>query len=498
MRNIRGGALWLLSTVLVFLAATPLCAAEHDRWYVLEMQGQRAGWMRGTQSAEGDRITTTSEMRMSMRRGAAKVDIAIKSEFIESKDGKPISGKSSMTMASTPTVTEYIFKDGEVEVISGSGAVQTRVSQPLPDGVWLTPAAAGEFLSKRLEAGAQEIVVRTLDISLGLQAVTATHKILERTTAEALGKVVPAIKVASTTDIQPGVESIGFVDERGVPIRTETDMGGIKMVMILADKELAHLEADAPELMNSTLVEPKGKIAEPRTSRRASYVLSVPSGNMTDLPAGGPQTVTRIDERSVRVVVDLDKVAAAPEGDAENAEYLEASQMINKDDAVVARLTREALEGIKAENHAARTEALRKMVFKHIKNKSFGVGFASAAEVARTCTGDCSEHAALLTAMLRNAGYISRVATGLVFVDEFAGREGIFGYHMWSQVLLEKDGEKRWVDLDATMPAGRQFGPGGFDATHIMIAVTSLADGDSINGLVTLAPLLGRLEITIE
>jgi transglutaminase-like putative cysteine protease len=150
------------------------------------------------------------------------------------------------------------------------------------------------------------------------------------------------------------------------------------------------------------------------------------------------------------------------------------------------------------DNQEARAEALRKAVFKHIRKKDFGVGFASAAEVARTCAGDCSEHAALLTAMLRNAGFASRTASGLIFVEQFAGRKGVFGYHMWSQVLLENAGVYRWVDLDATIPPGREYGPGGFDATHITIAVTSLSDGDSVNGLVTLAPLLGRLEITVE
>lgn len=490
------GTLAYLGSLLVLVSQAR--AEDHDRWYVLRMQGQRAGWMHGSQKTDGDRITTTSRIQMKIRRGTQAVDIAIGTELIETREGKPVSGKSSQTMASIPITAEYVFKDGEVEVTSGTGAAKTRSVQPLPEGSWLTPAAASEYLNKRLEAGAEEIVVRSLDISTGLRAVTTTHKVLERTTVEAMGKAVPAVKWASTSDIQPGIESIEYVDERGVPIRTEVDLGGIKMEIILADKELAQAEIDAPELMNSTLVEPKGTIKDPRMLRRASYLLSVPDGSIGDLPTGGPQVVTRIDERTVRLVVDLDKPAAAADGDEGRLEYRQPSQMINSEDDVVARLTSEALERVDKADHAARVEALRKFVYKHIKQKNFGVGFASAAEVARTCSGDCSEHAALLTAMLRNAGYASRTASGLIFADQFAGREGIFGYHMWSQVLLDQDGVKRWVDLDATIPSGRGYGPGGFDATHITIAVSSLADGDTINGLVSLAPLLGRLEITVE
>lgn len=498
MRGICSHWIWPLCTLLLLAIATPLLAADHDRWYALQMQGQRAGWMHTSQRTAGDRITSTSEMHMKIRRGAVTVDISISSEFVETVDGKPVSGKSSMTMASMPNVTEYIFKDGQVEVHTGSGATKSMAVQPLPEGAWLTPAASAMFVSKRLEAGAEDIVVRTLDTTTGLTAVTSTYKVLERTTVEALGKVVPAIKWSATSDIQPDIETVGFVDERGVPIRTEIDMGGIKMVIVLADRELAKLDIDAPELMNSTFVEPKGKIQEPRKLRRASYLLSVPDGRIGDLPSAGPQIVTRVNERTLRVVVDLDAKTAADPEDGGKLEYRRPSQMINSEDEVVARLTKDALAGINESDHAARAEALRNAVFKHIKDKSFGVGFASAAEVARTCTGDCSEHAALLTAMLRNAGYASRTASGLVFVDQFAGRQGIFGYHMWSQVLLEIDGTQRWIDLDATMPAGRDFDAGGFDATHITIAVASLADGESINGLVTLAPLLGRLEITVE
>ncbi len=489
---------WMLGVALVLAAAMPLRAEDHDRWYVLQIQGQRAGWMHATQKETGDNITTASEMQMKIRRGAQSVEIEISSEFVESKAGKPVSAKATMAMASIPNSTEYLFRATEVEVISGSGAAQTKTVQPLPDGEWLTPAAASAFLTKRLEAGAQEITVRALDVTTGLRAVTSTHKVLERTTVEALGKVVPALKWSSTNDVQPGIVSIEYVDDRGVAIRTEVDLGGIKMTILLADKELAQSEVDPPELMNSTLVEPKGKIENARTLRKATYVLSVPDGKIGDLPSGGPQKVERIDERSLRVTIDLDRVTAAPASDEGLLEYRNASQMIGSDDEVVTRLTKDALDGVSATNDATRTEALRKKVYRHIKNKSFGVGFASAAEVARTCTGDCSEHAALLTAMLRNAGYASRTASGLVFVDHFAGREGIFGYHMWSQVLLDQNGTKRWVDLDGTIPSGSEFGPGGFDATHITIAVASLADGESINGLVTLAPLLGRLQITVE
>jgi len=121
------------------------------------------------------------------------------------------------------------------------------------------------------------------------------------------------------------------------------------------------------------------------------------------------------------------------------------------------------------------------------------VGFATASEVARTREGDCTEHAVLLAAMLRADGIPARVASGLVFVDSFAGRENIFGYHMWTQALVEDEsGQPRWLDLDATLPPRTPF-----DASHITLSTSTLEEGGSSNALIALVPLLGRLEIEI-
>ena len=118
---------------------------------------------------------------------------------------------------------------------------------------------------------------------------------------------------------------------------------------------------------------------------------------------------------------------------------------------------------------------------------------ASAAETARTRRGDCTEHGVLLAAMLRAAGIPSRVACGLIYVDGFVGSENIFGYHMWAEALLDVHGQPTWVDLDATL------GPeAAFDAAHIALTVTALADGQPQDALVTLATIIGRLRIKVE
>ena len=58
--------------------------------------------------------------------------------------------------------------------------------------------------------------------------------------------------------------------------------------------------------------------------------------------------------------------------------------------------------------HAALQEAmayqLRELVSRHIQDKHLGTAYASASETARTASGDCTEHAVLLAAVLRARG----------------------------------------------------------------------------------------------
>ena len=44
----------------------------------------------------------------------------------------------------------------------------------------------------------------------------------------------------------------------------------------------------------------------------------------------------------------------------------------------------------------------------------------------------------LLAAMLRAAEIPSRVAVGVIYVERFAGERDVFGYHMWTQALIDQ------------------------------------------------------------
>jgi transglutaminase-like putative cysteine protease len=243
-------------------------------------------------------------------------------------------------------------------------------------------------------------------------------------------------------------------------------------------------------MMVRTFIRPDRPIKDPRRARRAVYTLSVPEGKFPGLPPTGFQRVEPAGEQAARVTVGGDP-APAPEEDAKNPAFTASTSMLRWEDPDIKRLTAEALRGA-GPDKAARAAALRAFVHRYISTKDLDVGFASASEVARTRRGDCSEHGALLAAMLRADGIPARVACGVIYADQFEGEHGIFGYHMWAQALLEKNGTPTWVDLDATLPSAL------FDATHIALAVTPLAEGEETTSLAAILPLMGRVAIKVE
>ena len=93
--------------------------------------------------------------------------------------------------------------------------------------------------------------------------------------------------------------------------------------------------------------------------------------------------------------------------------------------------------------------------------KNFSQAFATAAEVARSLEGDCTEHAVLLAALCRARKIPARVAFGLVYYPPQKG----FAYHMWNEVWIAD----RWVPLDATL------GLGGIGADHIKLGDSNLS-----------------------
>jgi Transglutaminase-like superfamily len=88
--------------------------------------------------------------------------------------------------------------------------------------------------------------------------------------------------------------------------------------------------------------------------------------------------------------------------------------------------------------------------------------------------GDCNEHAVLMAALARAAGYPAQVEAGLVY------QKGRFFYHAWNRVYID-----RWITVDAL------FGQIPADVSHIRFT------RGTAQQQLDILPLLGNLQIRV-
>ncbi len=488
-------------------AADPAPRAPEERWYVVRMMDQKAGWMHETEDEVPSdepgapaNLRSRSQISLKVGRADVSIEVTISSEFVETPAGKPVRMRSEQRLGALPMVSEFVWKGATVEIAESQAGRETKRTEAWPpagaDDV-LTPGAAARLFEEKSRAGERTLTVRTIDPMGGIAPVTVTRTRKEDLgdKAEAFGKTVPAQAWGVTQSVAPGVESVEWLDAEGQLVRGDTNLGGLTLTLLRADKDIALLPADAPEIMASTLVRPNKPIANPRGLKQATYIVRVREGELPDLPTTASQRFERIDAKSARVIVGDTRFRAAVEPeDLTNPAYRTPSAMIDSDDPIVRAIALAAPRPLPTQAERHYLDSLRKAAHASIRTKSLDVGFASASEVARTHEGDCTEHAMLLAAMMRAVEIPSRCATGLIYVDEFAGKEGVFGFHMWAQAMTIDGGAVRhWVDVDATLS-----GQSGFDAAHITLAVSAMSDEDRVNSLAAVAPLIGRLEIDVE
>ncbi|MEM6256740.1 MAG: transglutaminase-like domain-containing protein [Planctomycetota bacterium] len=503
-------ALLLLACFALPVPAEQAKTIEYEAWYTLKLGGQKAGYMHASLEEEDGKLINKTSMVLTIKRGDVDMRIEQASRFIETLDYKPLRSSSSMKFALMATEQEIDFTGDQWVVTSRNAGQETRSKVAPPKIKWMTPGAMTDYVLQAIENGDKDITVTSLDPTMGTTPIKTQMTRGETENIEVFGKTIAATKWVTRTTAAPGVEIEQWSDENGIPVKQRIPMlPGMEVEMLLADKELALAEFDAPELLAASLIEPDMAIRNPRKLKRAVFDLVGEDlkENVGDaVPEAGFQQTEWVDGKTLRVTIDLDK-PVIPERFIVAGEAMNASSMLNFKDEAIQKLIKQAVDpsaikqadknpapelGIKARQQAAKS--LRDFVRDHIEQKDLSVGFASASEVARTGRGDCTEHACLLAAMLRGAGIPSRTVTGLVYADQFAGRKDIFGFHMWTQAWgVDEQGNRRWIDLDAALPGDID----GFDATHIALSTSTMQDGEGFNDMVTLFPLMQGLEVKV-
>ncbi len=451
------------------------------------MQGKKVGHTVHSRRVEGDQVITSEDVSITISRLGIPLTVKTNETSVETTDGKPLGFDSVQLLGlMTMKVAGTVDANGLVELTSSSMGSSTTRTMPWPEGAVMAEGLRLLTLEKGLKTGTT--YTATVFTPGLMQALEAEVAIGEERDIDLLGRVVKLTEVTTTFDAPTTgrITSTSYVDDEMRTLKSTVPMAGMQVEMISCAREFALGDNDVLELIGAMFVDSPVSLDNPRAATAITYWLAPTAGAQFTIPTTDNQAAERLADGKTKLVVT--PVVASAGGtfpyQGKDPALLEAAQptlYLQSDREEIIDLARQAIGNTKDAAEAA--QRIEAFVAKYIENKSLSVGYASAAEVASSRQGDCSEFAVLTAALCRAVGIPSQVVAGIAYVKDFEGHEG-FGGHAWTQAYIGG----KWVGLDA---AFKSSGRGGYDAGHIALAVGNGEPADFFN----IASTLGRFTI---
>jgi hypothetical protein len=463
-------------------------APDETEYFAVFMEGKKVGYAIQTRVVDDDKVTTSEEASITISRADVPITINMTETSIETIDGKPLGFKVAQDMSiMTMNVTGTVDEQGTVNVTTKSMGTEQKSTLEWPSGAVMAEGLRLLTLSKGLKEGS----AYTANIfSPGiLQALEAQISIGSKQNVDLLGRVVSLTEVTTKLNIPGAGEIVSktYVDENLRTQKNVMPVAGLHVEMVACAKEFALGENDVLELVDKMFVRSPEPLRNLGSVKSITYDL-IPTGDVSNLtiPSNDNQKAQRLSNG--KVVITIEPVSA-PAGvkfpyagnDQKILEATKPTRFLQSDHKEIIKLAGRAVGRTK--DAAEAIKKIEAFVGNYIKNTSLSVGYATAAEVAASKQGDCSEFAVLTAAMCRAVGIPAQVVVGVAYVEDFAGHQG-FGGHAWNQAYV---GDK-WVGLDA---AFKGTGRGGYDAGHIALAAGGGEPGDFLN----MASILGQFKI---
>lgn len=456
-------------------------AVETDYLAVM-LEGKKIGFAVHSRQILDGRVKTTEKLQMTLGRGGQTVQINSSETHIETLDGQPLGFEMVLTTSGIEQKhTGTIENDTLCMTVQMMGQTQTVQT------VWPTGALLSEGLRQlQMQKGLKEgTTYQTLVYRPDMQAALAADVQVGKTAPiDLFGRIVPLteVKVKLNVPGQP-IEVTSFVNADGKALKTLAPMMGMTLELIQCDQAFAARSDDVVDFLDRLSVKSPADLSALPAGAAIRYELVPTCGQPLAIPNTSSQRVSAENGRLIVIVSPAtvsgnqkrpydgdDPVALAA---LAPTAYLQADNPKIKDLAAAA--VGDTANALKA------ARQIESFVKGYITTKDLSVGYASAAEVAVSRQGDCSEHAVLTAAMCRAAGIPARVVCGVVYVEQFASQKSVFGGHMWVEAFI--DGQ--WIGLDATRA------PEGVGAAHIALAV---GDGNP-SDFFSLVQLLGCFKI---
>ncbi len=497
MRNryILGIYLVLLLTGLLMpapvIAQAQVSESNEVDYFAVFMEGKKVGFAIQSRLVSEGKVTTTERVSVTVSRADVPVTMNATETSIETTGGEPLGFEAEQQLgAMTMKVTGTVDKQGKASLTIDSMGTEQKNEIEWPIGAVMAEGLRLLTLKKGLKEGT-EYTAKVFSPGM-LKAIDAQVRIGPKQNVDLLGRVVALTEVTATYNIPEAGEiiSINYVDDDLLTQKVIMPMAGMQIELVACAKEFALGENDVFEILGKMFLASPEPLDNVQSAKSITYHLSPinrepvepnqGTGNLK-IPSGDSQKVQQLEGGKVIVTVEPVK---APTGakfpykgtDSTILEATKPTRFVQSDRKEIIDLAHQAIGSTKDAAEAVRN--IEAFVAKYVECKNLSVGYASAAEVAASKQGDCSEFAVLTVAMCRAVGIPSKVVSGVAYVDDWTGLQG-FGGHAWTQAYV---GDK-WVGLDA---AFQSAGRGGFGPGHIALAVGNGDPEDFFNLVTTL------------
>lgn len=433
-----------------------------DEWFGIYQQGRKIGYAhtRVTPEAEAYHLYEESELDILVLGSVQHVKTQInsyttKSFLLKYFDFSMQSGTTSMKIKGA-----VLGKRLVLDIETGGQTRKERI--PLKEPPYLSPNIKPALLLLGLEPGKKFRFPLFNPATMNTEDATITVQSSERIKVGDKEMIVYKLQESFQ-----GMETFSWVTQDGDTIKEESPLGYV--LLKETPKEARKLDKQGPLVDIITLTRiPSDAIKE---SAKTTYLKARLQGaplNGFSLD-GDRQTfqgnIIEIHSPSAPSEYQL------PYAGKELKEHLQPNVFIQSDDQRIINQSKRILANERNAREAAKK--LNEWVYATLAKKPI-VSIPSAVEVLAQREGDCNEHTALYTALARAAGIPTRMAAGIVYMEDG------FYYHAWPEVWLGA-----WTAVDPTF---NQFPA---DATHIRFVTGNLDKQSEIMRLV------GKLKVEV-
>jgi len=450
------------TSVIALDAATAEGVQATDEWFGIYQQGRKIGYAH-TQiipEAETYHLIEESELDILVLGSVQHVKTVInsyttKNFLLKYFDFTMTSGMTTMKIKGA-----VIAKRLVLDIDTGGRRRSEKIYLSHPP--YLSPNIKPAILLAGLEAGKQYRFTVFNPATLSSEDAVINVESKERIKIGDEEHMIYKLK-----ESLQGMETTSWITQNGETIKEESALGYVIFRESMSEAKILDKRGPTVDIIDLTMI-PSDPIKESSQVKFLRVRLKGVDLQGFQLDGDGQRAAGDIVE------ITRDDTASGyrlPYSEKELAGYLQPNALIQSDDRKIIDQSAKILSGEKRAIEASKK--LNEWVYGALVKKPV-VSIPSALEVLNTREGDCNEHTALYTALARAAGIPTRMAAGIVYM------ENGFYYHAWPEVWIGK-----WVAVDPTL---NQFPA---DATHIRFVAGNLDRQSDI------IKLVGKLKVEV-